>query len=638
MVQLFVPSKKDYNLERIKPLEEKLNYLKAKVVEEEVQDESVSMFIYQLEKELEKAKIGDESALKRASLLADNIEQRLPKKEAVEPADTLEELRSKIKKPLVEEPKSIQEGQLEAHPPQKEPTVEKTLFEEQETLDSQEIFPKEKVAAAFEPIIEEKPSQKLQVQKETPYAATKSDVPSSGGEILKEEGGIFEEFASESEEVTPLIQAEKEVPTTEHSVEQEEPIVKPTWQEKKQKKEKKKASISIVSFDKENAEALFKNSIELVTKAQLENGGITSGLNAVLNYIYPRAHLLSTLGLVYAGKFEEAKKALSFAIKGQNRHTGALPQRWDYHGNDASYRKVEPDCTALFLYTFAKYVSKSSDYEFAEHNWERIEKSVDFINSKIIPGKNLVLTPSSIHEYAPMDYGYEIWCNAVCCAALRELSAIADRIRLQYPPLDKQNLLRESIMSFMWNSRLNTFIKTIKVEDATSVITGPDASVLALSFFNVFPSNDDRLRSTIEFTEKNLKYGALGGIMDYPPTYGQESSGVGASTLFTMLLADYHISQNNFDEARDYMQWILSVSSDWKLPKYVSTKDDFEALVSDLNDAGLIDRETLMMIEGTRKHPDYANNIAHIVEPYLPAHGVFLVTWSHFKDKFKDQL
>ncbi|MCX8189739.1 MAG: hypothetical protein N3F05_00730 [Candidatus Diapherotrites archaeon] len=634
MVQLFVPSKKDFNLDRVKPLEEKLNYLKAKVVEEEIQDDSISMFLYQFEKELEKAKSGDESALKRATLLADNIEQRLPKKEAVESADALEELRSKIKKPLIEDQKTIQESPLETDFPSQEIGAEKTLFEDQEKQEPKDVIPKEKISNAFEPIIEEKPLQKQPLQKTISYSVPKSDNYYMSDKTQKEVKSVFEEFASESKDTQTLTEEEKE----EMPIEQQEVIARPILQEKKQKKEKKKASISIVSFDKENAEALFKNSIELITKAQLENGGITSGLSAMLNYIYPRSHLLSTLGLVYAGKYEEAKKALSFAIKGQNRHTGALPQRWDYHGNDASYRKVEPDCTALFLYAFAKYVSKSSDYEFAEHNWERIEKSVDFINSKIIPGKNLVLTPSSIHDYSPMDYGYEIWCNAVCCAALRELSAVADRIRLQYPPLDKQNLLRESIMSFMWNSRLNTFIKTIKVEDATSVITGPDASVLALSFFNVFPSNDERLKSTVDFTEKNLKYSALGGIMDYPPTYGQESSGVGASTFFTMLLADYHTSQNNFDEAKDYMQWILSVSADLKLPKYISTKEDFEALVSDLNDAGLIDRETLLMIEGTRKHPDYTNNIAHILEPYLPAHGVFLITWSHFREKFKDQL
>ncbi|MEM4662450.1 MAG: hypothetical protein QXM75_00280 [Candidatus Diapherotrites archaeon] len=648
MVQLFVPGKKDVISEKIKPLEEKFDLIKQRIIDENIQDDNVSAFLYQFEKELEKARAGDESALKRAALIANTLEEQI---QQLSQKYTLDELRSKIRKPIIEAQVNAEITQKQTQPkeevfnnaqgvvkpteeeiktkealPKEEPKTPKTSLKEQETEAKEELAKYTK--DIFEPIIEEKPT----------YEAEKEEIPEEllekplTAEEIEEEERLTRALKEEAEELVENVEEEQK---EEQTLSEEQPLIQT---EKKPKKSKHKPSISIASFDKETAEAIFKKSLDLIKKSQLETGGITVGTTTSLHYIYPRAHLLSTLGLIRAGKYEEAKKALLFAIKGQNKHTGALPQRWDYNGNDVSYRKVEPDCTALFLYVFADYVLKSSDYEFAEHYWERIEKAIDFIDSKIVPGKNLVLTPASIHEYPPMDAGYEIWCNAVCGAAFRDISIVADRIRLQHRALDKQNLLREAIMSFMWNSRLNTFIKTIKVEDATSVILGPDASVLALSFFNIFPPTDDRLKSTVEFTSKNLKYQPLGGIMDYPPTYGQENSGTGANTLFTLLLTDYYISQNNFEEAKSYLQWALSVAYDGKLPKYIATVEDFEALVSDLNDAGLLDRETLSMIENTRKHPDYSNSIAHILEPYLPAHSMYVVVWEHFKSQFGDKI
>ncbi|MCD6478302.1 MAG: hypothetical protein J7L44_00260 [Candidatus Diapherotrites archaeon] len=618
MVQLFVPGRKDDVKEHIKEFEDKLSQFKSKIAENNISDESLSMFINQLEKELEKLKSGDKDAGKRASSLVETIEQRLSE---LSSEDALAELRTKIKKPIIEgteetkpeleqapeQPMVVQEEVPEEKPAEEKPPEEAKPAEQAEHAEAPEEKPSEEKPAEEKPA-EEKPSEEKPVE-----VPAKEPVEAPEAIEKPPEQPVIQEAPAEKKEM--LIE-EKTVP------EQPEP----------------KPSFEVVKFDRDKAEKLFQSSIDLILKAQLDSGGIpiSVGLGR-LHYIYPRAHLLATLGLVYAGKFEEAKKALQFAFKGQNRHTGALPQRWDYNANDASYRKVECDCTALFLYAFAEYVKKSSDYEFAEHHWERIEKAVDFINSKIVPGKNLVLTPNSIHEYAPIDYGYEIWCNAICCAALRELSHIAEKIRLQYPPLEKENLIKEAIMSYMWNSRINTFIKTIKVEDATGVILGPDASVLALAFFNVFNDNDDRIKSTVEFIEKGLKYEPLGGIMDYPEQYGREYTGLGANPFFTLILADHYICLGNREMAEEHLRWVLSVATEEKLPKYIATKDDFEALVSDLNDAGLLDRETLMLIESTRKHADYANGIAHILEPYLPAHGIFLVVWSRFKERFKEQ-
>ncbi len=564
MVAFLNPKKENNNISALNKLEQKLTEFKSKIAEQGIENEELNNFISQLESELSNIKKGtNNTSMERAESLVQNIEQKLSE---LTNEDALEELRSKIRKPAESAEETKSEAELQ------EPEVSEVKAE-----------PKPQEAEQAEPEQPQVLGQELPEPAQTPT----------------------EQEPAESLEAELEAQATEQEPTKEQT-EAENLTIKP-------------------EFNKEKLEELFNESVTLILQAQLDSGGIlTTVSEEPLHYIYPRNHLLATLGLIYAGKFEEAKKALEFAFRGQNKRTGALPQRWDRNGNDASYRKVEVDCTALFLYTFAEYVIKSADYEFAERYWERIEKAVDFINSKIVPGKNLVLTPNSIHEYAPIDYGYEIWCNALCCAAFRELSSIAEKIRLQYAPLDKENLVKEAIMSYMWNSRIKSFIKTIKVEDAVGVILGPDASVLALSFFNVFNDADERIKSTVAFLEENLRYKELDGLQDYPEQYGREYTGLGANPFFTLLLADHYVC-------------LLSVATEKKLPKYVATKEDFEALVSDLNDAGLLDRDTMRLIENTRKHADYANGIAHILEPYIPAHAMLIVVWSRFKEKFKEE-
>ncbi|MCD6246886.1 MAG: hypothetical protein J7J87_00420 [Candidatus Diapherotrites archaeon] len=605
------------NITALNKLEQKLAEFKSKIAERGIENEELSTFVDQLESELSNIKKGtDGASMERAESLVQNIEQKLSE---LTNEDALEELRSKIRKPTesAEEikPAGIKGTEPEM-PEQSAPEAESQELEEEAEIEAE---PKSEQPRALEE------SQEPEVSE-----VKAEPMPQEAEQAEPEQPQVSEEESQEPVQV-PTEQEPKESLETELEAQatEQEPVEKQT--------EAEKLTLT-TEFNKEKLEELFNESVNLILQAQLGSGGILTTVSEErLHYVYPRHHLLATLGLIYAGRFEEAKKALEFAFHGQNKRTGALPQRWDRNGNDASYRKVEVDCAALFLYTFAEYVTKSADYEFAEHYWERIEKAVDFINSKIVPGKNLVLTPNSIHEYAPIDYGYEIWCNALCCAAFRELSSIAEKIRLQYAPLDKENLVKEAIMSYMWNSRIKSFIKTIKVEDAVGVILGPDASVLALSFFNVFNDSDERIKSTVAFLEENLRYKELDGLQDYPEQYGREYTGLGASPFFTLLLADHYVCLGDRTNAEKYLRWVLSVATEKKLPKYVATKEDFEALVSDLNDAGLLDRDTMRLIENTRKHADYANGIAHILEPYVPAHAMFAVVWSRFKEKFKEQ-
>jgi tetratricopeptide (TPR) repeat protein len=389
-----------------------------------------------------------------------------------------------------------------------------------------------------------------------------------------------------------------------------------------------------LDFDK--GEELFEESLKFLESLQLENGGcLATNVQEKYPYIYPRDHAFCTLAFVAGERYTNAKKALEFALKGQNVRDGSFPQRWDQLGKDASYKPVQIDATALMLYALAKYVQSTSDVGFAENNWEKLAKAVDFINSRIVASKNLVSTPSSIHEFPPLEHGYELWTNSACCAALTELSKVADIIKVRYEPLDADNIIKEGILSYLWNSRLKTFIKNIRVKESNSVVLHPDASLAAVSYFDVFPASNDRVKSTISYIESNLWHKKLGGICRVPKEHSFAVGGWGPWPFFTLLLAEHYTKLGDKERASFYLSWVVNIAYNNQLPEHVSDKEEFEHSEADFKDAGLLRKDTMTRLENAKKHPAYMQKgVAYITVPFGMPHAEFVVAWQNFKQRF----
>ena len=77
------------------------------------------------------------------------------------------------------------------------------------------------------------------------------------------------------------------------------------------------------------------------------------------------------------------------------------------------------------IYCLAKYLQKTNDKRFAKEHKEQIHKAVEYVLSNYYSDKKLFFTPNSIHEFPPTEEGLEIWANAVCCGALKELSKVS---------------------------------------------------------------------------------------------------------------------------------------------------------------------------------------------------------------------
>jgi len=616
--------KPEGNIIELNRLERELLDRREKIRALDEPDETLSVLASQLEGELSKLKKGkaSEGALGRAKELLSMIDDKLEEKNS-----PIKELQHKVKK------KPVEEGSLEKN----EGKFEEPGVTEQEPLPV--AGSDEALASEVEsPVVDDDLGEIKPVERGV----------EDGGIGMEEQSISKEEEKIKSEMESKLKEEESKEPEAEEVVEGYfEPGSSQESEEKAKDKEVKeelppskevsevKESVKPVTASTGSAKDLFDSSVEVLLKAQLENGAIVPcGTEKAYLHIYPRDHGFCALALLKAGKDEQAKKALEFALLHQDKKNGNFPQRWDESGSNTGHKPPQPDATAMVLYAFSQYVLEKNNVDFAERNWDKIEKAIDFIIDSMVSDKNLVFTDSSIHEFPPMERGYEIWTNALCCAVFRELSKVAEKIKVEYEPLAKENVLKDSLLEYMWNSRKNTFVKTIKIKESSSVVVGPDASALALSFFDVFPASDKRVKSTAKLIDEKLWHKAYGGISKNLAFRGVERGGFGASPFFTLLLADYYTKAGDKEKAEKYIKWAASMAFDGLLPEHFATKEDFEGFVSDFSDAGLLNRELMKTINATRSHPDFKNGVAHISEPFSMAHAAFIIAWKNYKKKF----
>ncbi len=387
--------------------------------------------------------------------------------------------------------------------------------------------------------------------------------------------------------------------------------------------------------NKNKAERIYKKSISILKKVQLSNGGILATPRGKrYPYVYPRDHAFCILGFLSAGLIKEAKKALNFVLKGQLEN-GAFPQRYDSKGKDASYKPIQIDGAGLILYAFAQYYKKTNDTDFVLSNWTKIENALGYIVNNFHNEKNLIYTPNSVHEFPPTEDGLEIWSNAICCSALREIDTIAHKLKKKCNNWCRlSSKVKSGILKYMWNSRICDFVKTIRLKEASSVITDADVSPYALADFNVLPDKDKKIKCTVKRIEKCLWNKKLGGICRYPKYEGRNNGGYGPWPHFTLMLCRHYIKIKNKKKADKYLNWILKTSYKDLLPEHISTVAEFEEYVTDFKEAGLLRKDRLVMINNARKHPMFKKGIAYITIPLAWPHAEFIRTWNLYKQVF----
>ncbi|MCP2518832.1 glucoamylase [Candidatus Aminicenantes bacterium AC-335-A11] len=391
-------------------------------------------------------------------------------------------------------------------------------------------------------------------------------------------------------------------------------------------------------IDIQKAEGIYKKSIEVLRAVQLKNGGcLATPKGERYPYIYPRDHAVILLGFLSAGHYKRMKRGLEFIFDCQLK-SGAFPQRIDKNGNDASYKPIQIDGTGLVLYSMFEYVNQTNDLDFAKAKWENIMRAVKYIICNIDEDRNLVYTPNSIHEFPPTEQGLEIWANCVCWSALRRMYALSEKIQdIRREWHEYANRVKKGILKNMWNSRLGSFVKTIRLKESSSVLVDTDASAYAVAEFGVLPDNDGRVISMVADIEKKLWNRELGGICRYQKYEGRNNGGWGPWPHFTLMICRHYIRRKNKRKADKYFNWVLNIAYNDLLPEHIATVKEFEEYVTDFSEAGLLRKDRLIMIENARKNPMFKKGLAYITIPLAWPHSEFIRTYNLYKKVFLEK-
>ena len=187
----------------------------------------------------------------------------------------------------------------------------------------------------------------------------------------------------------------------------------------------------------------------------------------------------------------------------------------------------------------------------------------------------------------------------------------------------------------MWNNRKKTFVKTIRIREANSVLVDPDVSKYAIADFGILKDTDARVTTTVKDIESILWNNDLGGICRYPKYEGRNNGGWGPWFNYTLMLARHFIRIKNKKKADQYLSWVLKYSYKNLLPEHISTVEEFEEYVADFSEAGLLREDRAIMIENTRKHPMFSGGIAYITLPLAWSHAEFIRTFNLYKKEFE---
>ena len=381
-------------------------------------------------------------------------------------------------------------------------------------------------------------------------------------------------------------------------------------------------------------EKLYDKSIDVLRSVQLENGGcLASPKGTRYPHVYTRDHAFCTLGFISAGLYDNARRALMF-VWDRQLENGTFPQRYDINGKDSSYKPLQVGEIGLMTVALYEYAKSTNDLDFVKEYWEKLEKGMNYIMRDTSKNTGLVYTPNSIHEFPPYESGWEVWANAVSYGALQRAYELGKMInkKTDYDELAKS--IRNGINNYMWNSRVKSFVKSIRLKESSSVVTDADASTIGLAEFGVLADNEEKMILTVKRIEKELWHPDLGGVCRYPKHVGRNNGGWGPWPHFTLLVAKHFIRRGLREESDMYLNWVLSNTYDFLIPEHIASKEEFEDYVQDFTEAGILREDRLVMIENVRKHPKFKEGLAFVTIPLAWPHAEFIRTWNLYKEKF----
>lgn len=377
-----------------------------------------------------------------------------------------------------------------------------------------------------------------------------------------------------------------------------------------------------------------EKSLELLDSALLENGALlASPPGERFPYVYPRDTALILRVLVELDEYEKVKRSLRF-LAGVQGETGEWCQRYDKEGKPASYKPPQLDGIGLILYVVNKYITKSRDKEFSHEIWENIKQAMQYIKFHYIPELKIIYSINGLHEWPPMEAGFDIWGNICSYAGIRAAQSLAE-LREEEEAKDWGCLARE-----LWSGieeRLikdNSLVKLV----GTLEITDPDVTEFAPYVTEVLPADDPTMRNTAEFIMDNLWNDELGGIERCYIEYtvpARDNGGHGPYSQYTGWAGQYYADVGDQSRAKRCAEWFIRYNRDGLLPEHVSTKERFDDWVRRAKDVGRFYRAgrdlAAQNVIGSREYKE--EGLVLWVIPLVWGHAEFLLFYHKMEGK-----
>ncbi len=311
--------------------------------------------------------------------------------------------------------------------------------------------------------------------------------------------------------------------------------------------------------DVESHRAMYRRSlITLKLLCDARWGGIIAAPSTTPNYrfCWTRDGVYIATALDRAGYHEEAERFYRWCKMAQET-AGGWKQRYF-----VSPPLVGPswgpqiDETGIVLSGIGYHYKLTRDESFLSENWGMIKKAADYLlRMQRREGVNgLMCRCLGLWEERMARH---IYSNAACYDGLRAASRIAGTMGkrgLSARWRRAAERIKKGVIEMLWDGDTGHFIKSVDPVDKT-----PDISILGLVVpYNIFPPEDERIKSTVARIEESFRYRA-GGIGRYP---GDVYYGGNPWILTTLWLAIYHKRAGDLERGEQLVRWCVEHATD----------------------------------------------------------------------------
>ena len=387
--------------------------------------------------------------------------------------------------------------------------------------------------------------------------------------------------------------------------------------------------------EKKELENIYLKSLEVIDSVTMKNGAIlASPKDRRYPYLYPRDCMLILRTMLEAGQYRKVKKTLKFVL-GLVGETGEWHQRYTPDGKPASYRPSQVDCNGLVLYMIKKYYDHTKDIDFLKKHWNAIYLGTRFLEEHFIKEERLVYSMNSIHEWPPMEAGFEIWANSCACAgfkASREIAELLGEHEDKRKWMEIEEELKDAIMKKLVKD--GHFIKLTNNKN----IYDADISELGMYILELLPPNNRIIKNTAEYIEKELYDKKLGGIRRHMRKHGKpgrNNGGYGPYGMYTGWMAQYYLDEGDLKNAKKYFDWFMKYNKGGLIPEHVSTKEDFLIWQNEAKEVGRYYKSGRRKeAEKVMRSVDFKkNDVAYWVIPLTWAHAEYMLAYLKLKEK-----